>query len=339
MGGNVFKDSPTSRLNTVEYFLLVEEFTSLLKTEVYSRVSIGNSVNFHVLENVRNKTTFGDCDILCVLPDDEYSNKIFPATIQHYLNISDEDFSKNGDVISIRYKNFQFDLILTPAKEFDIAKAYFNCSDSGNLIGKLVKQLGLKYGHNGLWYVFRNGDQVIDNILISLNPEDVFSLVGLDYDRFKLGFDTIEDLYEFVATSSQFRKEIYSFENVNAVSRIRDKKRPTYTNFLIWLDKNFADSPPKKIDRAVYLPRLFDIFPKFKSDWFAARHKMLDQLDYKRKFNGNIVSNLTGLVGQRLGEFMAVIKFEMNIEYVLTQSEKEIENKILELFKYDWTVL
>lgn len=327
MGGNVFKDVPTRRVDRDEFWKLAYEMSDVLESH-FSKV--------HILENVGSKQDFGDCDILVESVDTHSNDEAALTKLLRKLDVADYDMSRNHNVVSVRYKNFQFDLILTRPEDIEIAYAYFNISDSGNFIGKLVKQLGLKYAHNGLWYVFRNGDQVIENILISKDPRDVFSLVGLSYDRYCEGFFDLHQLFDFIATSPYFHPDIYLFENVNSISRIRDKKRAAYHELLEWCKLNCADYPKYvRTNRSMLLCALFDIFPEFKHSWCAIQTKMLLDQHKKTKFNGDIVSNITQLHHKELGAFMKYCRSKITDDMIFTYDSVAIRLKVLDLHR-EW---
>jgi hypothetical protein len=255
----------------------------------------------------------------------------------------------NGKVISLEYKEFQIDVILTPRHEMEAARTYYAYNDLGNLMGRIAHKFGLKYGHDGLFYMFRDGTHLIDEICITRTPKEVFEVFDFDYSRWCKGFDDLEDVFEFVAKSKYFNPGIYLFDQMNHRSRVRDAKRATYNTFLTWCAEKdwegrvFFDYKKNKEE---YLPFLFEKFAgdefgtgAFKSMWYATYHKMLEQRDLKSKFNGSMVNEWTGLEAKDLGFlmkytresfayeedfklFVAAASPSMMKEYTLSQYEK-----------------
>lgn len=77
----------------------------------------------------------------------------------------------------------------------------------------------------------------------------------------------------------------------------------------------------------------------FGKDWYRRQNeKVADAIEKERlkriadrKFNPGIVSELTGLTGNKLQEFMEYLKFEQ--DYVLRSTDYEIRERILEQFQ------
>ena len=61
-------------------------------------------------------------------------------------------------------------------------------------------------------------------------------LLGFNSLRFAQGFNTVDDILDFVANSKYFCKDFFLFENRNHDQRKRDVKRPTYTKALEYFD-------------------------------------------------------------------------------------------------------
>jgi hypothetical protein len=331
MGGNALKNCETKRLPKEEYLALVERVifdiqTVLQSGSFYRRVK---NIKFY-----STKEDFGDADILIdsfSLPGD------WIKRLERCWN--SKEVVPNGDVVSFEVDGFQVDVIKARSQEFDFAYSYFAYNDLGNLIGRMAKKLGLKYGHDGMWYVFRDGDQVVDTILVSHDPDVVYDLLALDKNKVHAGFDTLEDIFEFVASSPYFNPDIYLLENVNHIARVRDRKRKTYNAFLEWckvdprrFDPVFVFDPHKE----TYLPMLFSFFETegFRTKWMLTLSKMLINRHNRDKFNGDIVARITGLTGKELGAFMSWFKDKMPDDFITVSQPGYIEEEIFEMFQF-----
>ena len=75
----------------------------------------------------------------------------------------------------------------------------------------------------------------MEKLFIS-NFDQALEFLGFDSSRFAQGFNTIDDILDYVASSKYFCKDFFLFENRNHDQRKRDVKRPTYTRALEYFD-------------------------------------------------------------------------------------------------------
>ena len=327
MGGTALKNVQTRRIDAAGFKVLSEEVVAKLKQASDARVE--------VVKSYRNKPDFGDIDILW--SDDCLGGgrirDIFPDS---------KEIVPNGDTVSFEYKDVQIDAIYSAPHLFDFAAQYFAYNDLGNLMGRLAHKMGLKYGHNGLYYPLRNGTHQVSDLLVTTDPSKIFRLLDLDKGRYDKGFDTLEEIFEFVTSSFLFNPEIYLFDNVNAVSRIRDKKRKTYNLFLEWCktlstDRQYNDDSPRWLEKC-----MFERFPSLERRIEVAQ----EEFDWKNlvhsKFNGKIVSEVTGETDKRLGQLMQFLKARSGARFgdvatwenwVIDSHTSEINEFILNSYK------
>jgi hypothetical protein len=325
MGGNALKNTTTRRMSKDDYLERVSEVSKLLDSYI-SKFHPSFNLRYHVLENVGEKESFGDMDVLVSFPINE--------NVLNGIGFAPKDIFINGSVASFDYRELQIDFITVPSSSFDYAKAYFNNGDLGNLLGNLAKHYGLKHGHTGLLLPVRDKDHLYTELLVTLDHDEFLELVGLDTDTFNKGFDTLEDMYHYVTTSPVFRRESYSFENLNAVARTRDKKRPQYIAFLKYLDDHpEAIGVPKKKDMT-RLNAVFDKFPGLKDRYETVIKEMLFKQEYRIKLNGELVRIITGLDGKELGIFMSMIKRDSRFDpaVIILMPQEELEELIEDFY-------
>jgi hypothetical protein len=212
--------------------------------------------------------------------------------------------------------------------------SYFSFNDLGNLRGKIAHKLGLKHGHTGLYFPVRSKDHTLGNVLLTKDPKVAERF--LDVESLE-SFSTLEDIFKSVIASYYFNPEIYAFAEMNATSRVRDKKRSTYNSFLKYIEKY---NSPKYAgaffnfnrDKTVYHEMIFNAFPNAKAEFDAlwVRKKMIE--DASIKFNGHIVSELTGCEGKELGHLMVFLKKELTLETILNKNPDEITEVIKRVF-------
>ena len=94
--------------------------------------------------------------VYCVPIDFEYLKSILNSV----------GYIRNGNVVSIEFKNFQIDFIYVKPIEYECANNYFSYNDMGNLLGRVIKQLGFKLSFKGLRYAIRNEHTIVKDIVI-----------------------------------------------------------------------------------------------------------------------------------------------------------------------------
>ena len=320
MGGNVFKTYKTTRLDAKDYFDLTYDFDSIFF----------DNFNFCpvLIKAYRKKESFGDADYLV---DSSKLPENWIEKLKDTFCLTPEQYSKNSNVISIGWRNFQFDLIVTAHEDMIASEFYFSYNDFGNLIGRIGHKLGIKIGHKGTSIVIRHkerADRRRNAIARSRLPVAALANIGLSLTRYAKGFDTLEEMFDYVASSKYFDREIYSLEHRSATSRIRDKKRATYNAFLKWVDekhpwshhsfKEKSELGGYSIRMPYYETEVLSRFPWVKDVVDATIASFELDLRFKEVYNGVIVSEQTGLTGKELGMFMKEVKEK----YVLDDDTK-----------------
>lgn len=295
----------------------------------------------NALTAYRAKYDFGDCDILI-----EDSGYFEPHQAAKALDAV--ELVQNGPVASVGIKVrpeiqeldgnvFQVDLIRVAPESYDFALNYFGRGDAANLIGRLFHACGLVLRHDGLYYYVRDGDYKFAELLLTRNFEEALRFLEYDPRGYAEGFDTPEDIYRYVASSPYFNPEIFLLHNRNAKSRVRDKKRKMYMQFLKFCEKNPQltkfDYPEEK---SFWLPRIEKHFPNFKADYESAQEALRKKRTLKEKFNGKRVSEITGLTGKELGVLMKRFReaFASDAEmhsFILESRPEDVENRVKQL--------
>lgn len=278
-----------------------------------------------VIPAYRTKADFGDCDIL--ITSAGYDPHKAAAALDAVEVVRDELPGTDGNV-------FQVDLISIEPEAFDYALGYFSFNDLGNLVGRTAHRAGLSHKHNGLWFYVRDGDYKFRDICLTRDYDVALRFLGYDPAQFHAGFEQLEDIFEYVAGSTFFNRDIFLLENRNAKSRIRDRKRRTYMEFLKWCEAH-PELPAYAYpdDKSAWLPYIAEHFPHFEAEHQRALKDMSDQRAAKERFNGEWVSKLTGLEGKALGAVMKHFKESFSSEadrlaFVLSASPTELEARV-----------
>lgn len=174
----------------------------------------------------------------------------------------------------------------------------------------------LKYGQKGLFLRVWSGKNYTNknDIMVSKNYPKIFEFLGLDYDKWVEGFDTLEEIFEYVMTSSLFNPEMFQLKHLNKVNRERNIKRTSYMSFLEFI-KNKAPHPDYNKNKvALAKENVIDMiregFPEANIDVHLAEinYKHAERNLIKSKFNGKILMDKYGLEGKMIGEFIKGFK-------------------------------
>lgn len=173
----------------------------------------------------------------------------------------------------------------------------------------------LKYGSAGLIasvYSIDNSRKLAD-IVVSKDNRKIFEFFDLDFDRYLKGFDTLEEIFEFIISSKYFNINNFLMENLSHIDRKRNKKRKTYKGFLDYV-KNKKSLKSSSFEfsknKEDYIDMINNYFPESN---LLERFKVLKIEDERnqrisKKFNGYLVMELTGLKGKELGSCMTEFK-------------------------------
>lgn len=242
MGGNAMKNYGVERLSKADYDTVISALLPNLPEKTLP------------VPAYRSKDSFGDCDLLTTA-----TNEAFESSLSKDFVLLGK--KKNGSVTSyaLKYGNFppfQFDLIKAKEDSYEFNYNYLSYNDLGNLIGRVAAAFGFKFAHDGLyilaWYGHKGEERSVGRVkeygktndcaeykmekLFISNFDEALEFLGFDSLRFAQGFNTIDDILDFVANSKYFCKDFFLFENRNHDQRKRDVKRPTYTRALEYFD-------------------------------------------------------------------------------------------------------
>lgn len=305
MGGNALKNTVTHRLDAKDYYELEDEVVGKLRYHLNGR-------RLSAVLAYREKPSFGDMDIVV---------ETFSGESLDWKGLVDSVFKPNeivvnSEVMSFDYKGFQIDLIRVPTTNYESSLNYMNWNDLSNLFGVVSRAaFGLVYSHRGLLLMLKDDTHQFAEITVSKDLWRVLPFLGYDPERYFQGFESLEDIFEFASSTKFFNKGFYLYENRNHDSRVRDKKRANYRGFLEWLDSKLGlpeyvvPLKPKGYVQSEYsMQRLYDHFPEVRLQVEKALHDFELWKDKKKKFNGSVVSAVTGLQSQELGKFMVHLK-------------------------------
>lgn len=339
MGGKALSQ-PSPRLATPRLLQLVEDLQGRLKT-------FNPSLQIRPIPWYTQKPDHGDLDLLVAATDDFDPSMVAKA-------IDAVEVVRNNTVTSLGIEQpegvFQVDLIAVDPQAFDFALSYFAYNDMGNLLGRVAHKLGFKLGHLGLSYVLRdpeNDTRVIDELVVTTSWSEALNFLGYDAKAYRAavargGFDTLEEIFEYVVSNPYVNRDIYLLDNRNQKARARDSKRKTYSDFLEWIEAADARGEVPRFNwehkaqvRSQALDRAKGVFPSFGAAFEVALHRESQHRAARRRFNGEVVSTLTGLRGFELGAVMKEFRSrfdgeESMVAWILASNTLQIEARIFE---------
>lgn len=292
MGGNAIKSA--KRVDKATFDQYWEELKQIFPELTMQRTS-----------SYRQKADFGDIDV--VVKTQPTLN--IKQLVRDRLNPSEE--YDNGPFYSFLYKTAQVDFIFHDEHDYAIALEYYSWNDICNFIGRIARSLNFKFGHDGLWYEEHLDDHYKISVFVSRDIEKILTFLGYDAERWKKGFDTIEEILEYGASSTYFNSLYFALEEQNNVDRVRNKKRKMYQAMLQYIEDHKLQAKPKltsfqRTDEALRAAIYFQ--SNFLNEVAAKKAQYAKHLEFKKLFNGDIVSEMTGKEGKELGAFIQRIK-------------------------------
>jgi len=246
-GGKLF-GTRASRVSTNEMNSIFDE----LKTR------LGNKFNkFELSKALPSKADHGDIDVV-VSGGGDVAN-----TLKSQLGDKVIDYSRNGNIYSVLYKNdtgknVHIDFIHSDNDEdFEAQRMYLALGDLSGILGVMARQNGYKYATTGFQKIYVDKSGRHHDILITKNLKDGLRILG--YDDVLGDYDNIQnndDVVKFISSSPMFDSNDYKGQSMNHSDRKRVRAgRPSadyIRKSLIGLNKHKQISDPD-----YFLKRLF----------------------------------------------------------------------------------
>ena len=320
MGGKLF-DLP--RMPRAEYLEREAAVRAYLDTKLGGRYRIPRFYG--------DKADFGDMDVIVPSRPDW---DIVRAEIARDLGVTGTKIV--GRVFSTAFRGLQTDFFAVPERFLESTYVFMSFNDLGNLLGRICRRFDLKWGEEGLAYVYRraNDDHYRADLPVTQDFARVCAFLGLDHAVWVRGFPTLVSLFEWVITCRYFSVVPYLDDDHGSVAA-RRKDRPTIQRFVDFLRERGIAARPAFRDRASYLPDVIAAFPEanLAEQIEAERVAEARAAQLAARFNGKLVMRLRPeLAGRALGEFIVAFKqsFPDFEAYVLSATPDEIEGRIRE---------
>lgn len=252
----------------------------------------------------QSKESFGDMDVIL-------SMEGFNQNMREYIEetFKPNEIFHNGNAWSFDYKELQIDFITCAPEDYDSNHHYLAFNDLGNFMGRIAQKMGLKYGQEGLWYNHFHNGQKVGRIPVSKDYPRIFAHLDLDYNRWVEGFDSLEEIFEFVMTSKYFSADQFQLDQLNKINRERNAKRKSYMTFLEYIDHlepNEEGKAAMEHHKENLVEIVSEVFPEsnIKREIKRFEYEASENAYASAKFNGGMVMAKYGLKGKDLGTAM-----------------------------------
>jgi hypothetical protein len=273
-----------------------------------------------------DKPDFGDLDVL--IGQDALT---VPFLTEFRARLGITQTRRVKGIESHDFGGFQVDLMATPPAELRTRFEFMSWGDLGNILGRMMRPLGMKWGESGLLYVYRRPDEAhyLRTYTVSLTIDDVLRAAGLDAAHWHAGFTDEADMFGWAAGASRFSPRPYLAPEGDFGRRILE--RPGLHRFAEYLERAGWVAPTEREPNQP--PEvLLELFPDSGLRAFLDAEATAAERDRVRrsKFSGRLVMALRPeLSGKTLGAFMQAFTARPDFwEWVDAATPAEIETRI-----------
>lgn len=236
----------------------------------------------------RTKDSFGDIDVLTTSEQVGKLGTDWVETITDTLSkYSDTETSgkQGAGVKSFKFNNTQVDLIYVPESVYQRTKDMLSWNDLSGFVGVIMRRLGLRLSNKkgiGISLSRYTSYEIDDSknwLYLDLPLKVAIEIAGLDYSRFEQGFDTKEEIFDYLTSSPYYEYGLFSYENGNNKHRQRNKNRGTFKEMLEYCEKHKRLAQAKEINTENILAHIADIVGEdiYDNVFLEARNRYLEQ--------------------------------------------------------------
>lgn len=126
----------------------------------------------------------------------------------------------------------QVDLVSAPDDLFDFATRYLSWGDTGTMIGRMAREMGMTFGQNGLRFPVRIEGVGKESVLLCADFAEAVRLLGWDPAVHDAGFANDTEIADFIASGAYFDPKVYDPARASSEARRRGKVRRGRDAFL-----------------------------------------------------------------------------------------------------------
>jgi hypothetical protein len=209
-----------------------------------------------------------------------------------------------GQSLSFETEGFQVDInVYTELNEFENSLMLLSLGGLGHMIGMALKEVGIKWNPKGLWL---NGTsplflEPLPPLRLTPKRQEILDFLGLDEESWLKGFEKDTQAFEWICESkyTQLKTVHEKFKSFKKIDRDNVQR---FVQHLVSTSKRTEDLDIKRFHLEIV-----ERFGKDKEIQVIVRRQSRDR-DFRLKYSGSIVSQLTGLGGKKLGLFIKYLK-------------------------------
>lgn len=214
MGGKALANFGVTRISAEEYAPLKEDLVSL---------AAAYGVPVHIPPEMPEKLDFGDIDLL--IPTSTVTTRGYA---EFKSELSKGGYLANGNVHSCAWRNHQVDLIICRDNCLEFTKYYLSYGIVGMVLGIMARQIGLKFAMDGIYV---RGDGTFQDTLITRDLGKALTLMGIDYEKWKRGFDTRDAVFTYLDGAEFSYVLDYPISSGKAKHKKRERQSALYDEF------------------------------------------------------------------------------------------------------------
>lgn len=316
MGGNLFKLGRRPRDEYLDIEADVRRFLDRLIPNGY-----------RVPRYYTDKADFGDLDVVVDHGALEGIGGYDGLQLAIAEGLGVTEAKHTGHVYATVYRDFQVDYFLRRSDLFEATYHYLSFNDLGNILGRMCKPLGLKYGEDGLSYVFRRPTQPSYKVSLPISRDwpRILAFLELDVGRWETGFESLHEMFAWAAQSPWF--SVAPYVERAATTERRARRRKTIAEMIRWVSDAGIDKRCEyRAEPHAYVAEIDAAFPEAKLPAALEREAKAeaDSIALREKFRGELVRQWTGLDGKPLGELIRRIRSARTAAQMLALSPAEI---------------
>ena len=328
MGGSAFQldthGLTTSRMDRRQYNALSNYFLPLLR--LYFR-------NVSIPPETPGKETFGDLDIMVSQPLDLHPHDAILQLCSRALGDKCKKFIYNSPTtniaVAIDTMIAQVDVHVVPKDElWGLDFWMHSWGDMGMIVSSTVKAWGLRLSASrGLWVEVPGHGPLI----LSLDVERIIRFLGLDWERYSRGFDTLEEIYGWIEKIT-INGERIGVKAGGKVDRREHVKRSMWVQY--WTRGEDATYAPSEEEKSQVFTRALGYFGKSEEYEDIIKQMARDKLA-REKYNGFRVREWTGADGKQLGILMKALKEDgrLNKDSVVEMEVEDIRSIVMHVWQ------
>ncbi|CAG7852168.1 Prohibitin-2 [Serendipita indica DSM 11827] len=228
---------------------------------------------------------------------------------------------------------YQVDLNMVEDDQARERLLFFNSyGDTGLIIGLLCKSIGLTFSRKGLKIARREHTEPIENRPFILEPsvDRILKFIDLDYGHWKRGFKTRVEIFDWLI-SSRFAT-LGSLRTVSPTHLDRWMYKESF--FAVYRSRCAMARGQSRGRQAVVVEEALDAFGK-RDEYNALAKSIETRKAVRAKFNGTLVTEVTGREGKVIGDILKHFKLNFTSADVLAMSDEKIRETILAVQK-EW---